>query len=140
MTDNRVLTFQDGTEAVVVNRADGLGVGMLRRAALRQLILSTETNPVVGARGRKLGIPVMQSCGDKAQALEAMVRTEGIDLRRVLYVGNDWNDLEAMLRAGWPMAPRDANPVVKRAARVVLRASGGDGVALEIAEMLLGKR
>ena len=25
MTDNRVIIFQDGTEAVIVNRADGLG-------------------------------------------------------------------------------------------------------------------
>ncbi|MBA7568211.1 hypothetical protein ES708_09932 [subsurface metagenome] len=30
MTGNRVIIFQDGTEAVIVNRADGLGVDRFR--------------------------------------------------------------------------------------------------------------
>ena len=30
MTDNRVLVMQDGTEGVLVNRGDGLGVAMLK--------------------------------------------------------------------------------------------------------------
>ncbi|WP_425444555.1 cytidylyltransferase domain-containing protein, partial [Streptomyces alboverticillatus] len=58
-TDDRVLIDADGREIVAVHRGDGLGVAALRRAGLELLILSTETNPVVAARGRKLGIPVV---------------------------------------------------------------------------------
>ncbi len=65
MTDNRVIVFQDGTEAVIVNRADGLGVDRFRGLGIPQLILSTETNPVVKARAAKLCIEVIASCKDK---------------------------------------------------------------------------
>ena len=54
MTDNRVLVDQDGREAVMVNRGDGLAVAAFKRLGLAQMILSTETNPVVAARAAKL--------------------------------------------------------------------------------------
>jgi len=47
MTDNRVIIHQDRTEAVIVSRSDGLGVERFRSLGIPQLILSTETNPVV---------------------------------------------------------------------------------------------
>ncbi len=70
MTDNRVIVFQDGTEAVIANRADGLGVDYFRDLGIPQLILSTETNPVVKARAAKLRLKVIASCKDKKSALE----------------------------------------------------------------------
>ena len=70
MTDNRVIVFQDATEAVIVNRADGLGVAHIRALDIPQLILSTETNPVVKARGEKLGLEVISSCNDKKNDLK----------------------------------------------------------------------
>ncbi|CAM5709331.1 hypothetical protein STENM327S_00442 [Streptomyces tendae] len=53
-TDDRVLIDSDGREFVSVHRGDGLGIAALRRSGLTMLILSTEVNPVVAARARKL--------------------------------------------------------------------------------------
>ncbi len=50
LTDNRVVTFQDGSEAVIADRGDGMGIEMLRRAGLPMVVLSKERNPVVAAR------------------------------------------------------------------------------------------
>lgn len=72
MTDNLVIVFHDGTEAVIVNRADGLGVERLRALGIPQLVLSTETNPVVKARAKKLGLDVITSCKDKKYALKIL--------------------------------------------------------------------
>src|SRR5690606_39948110 len=58
-TDDRVLIDSQGQEFVAVHRGDGLGIAALRRAGLRILILSTEQNPVVAARARKLRVPVL---------------------------------------------------------------------------------
>ena len=77
MTDNRVLVMQDGTEAVFVNRADGWGVGQLREAGFKQIILSTETNSVVAARAKKLKIHALQGSGDKARDLTTYCQTQG---------------------------------------------------------------
>jgi len=137
MTDNRVLVFQDGTEAVFVNRADGWAVAQLRKAGFRQIILSTETNQVVSARAQKLQVEVLQSCNDKAQELISFCQSNEIDLMKVLYVGNDVNDLGAMRLVGFPMAPSDSHPEVLKIAKHVIRAYGGDGVIKELSDLLL---
>jgi len=137
MTDNRVLVFQDGTEAVFVNRADGWAVAQLRKTGFRQIILSTETNQVVSARAKKLQIEVLQGCKDKAQELVSFCQSNEIDLMKVLYIGNDVNDLDAMRLVGFPMAPADAHPKILKMAKHILRACGGEGVIKELSEWLL---
>jgi 3-deoxy-D-manno-octulosonate 8-phosphate phosphatase (KDO 8-P phosphatase) len=136
MTDNRVYVFDDGREAVACNRADGLGCELLRAAGIEILILSTETNPVVAARARKIGVAVEQGVRDKGAALSALIAARGLDPARVMYVGNDVNDLAAMKLIGWPAAPADAHESVRALARIVTRARGGEGVVREIADRL----
>ena len=70
MTDNRVLVMQDGTEGVMCNRSDGLGIGMLRKQGFPIFVISTETNPVVSARCKKLKSPCTQGHEDKLAALK----------------------------------------------------------------------
>jgi len=137
MTDNHVLFFQDGTEAVFVNRADGWGVAQLRKAGFRQIILSTENNKVVSARAKKLNIEVLQGSSDKAQDLVSFCQKYEIDIKKVLYIGNDLNDLDVMHLVGFPMAPADAHSQVLRIARHVTLARGGEGVIKELSEWLL---
>src|SRR5690606_16304196 len=55
-TDNQVYVSSSGEESVCCSRADSLGLDYLKRAGLAMLVLSTETNPVVAQRCRKLGL------------------------------------------------------------------------------------
>ncbi len=137
MTDNRVLVFQDGTEAVWCSRSDGLGVSMLREAKIPMVILSTEKNPVVTARAKKLRMPVLQGKSDKSRELLKYSRHLRVSLSEIMYVGNDLNDLAAMKIVGWPVCPSDAHSQIKRISKIVLKAKGGDGVVREIAEVIL---
>ena len=137
MTDNRAIVMQDGTEAVVVNRADGLGVDFIRKAGIPQLILSTESNPVVQARGEKLKIDVVQNCGNKKEALIRICAEKGYDLSKVVFIGNDLNDLEVMKIVGYPVAPSDAHPSVLEIALFVTEAKGGEGVVRELADIII---
>lgn len=138
-TDDRVLVDADGRELVAVHRGDGLGVAALRRAGLAVLILSTETNPVVAARGRKLGVPVIHGSRRKDVSLKQWCEEHGVDPQRVLYAGNDVNDLPCLGLVGWPVAVADAHGVVRAAARAVTAAPGGRGAVREIATWLLGE-
>ncbi len=140
MTDNRVLVMQDGTEGVLCNRSDGLGIGMLRDAGLALLILSKEENPVVSARARKLKIEYMQGIDDKLAALKALLSQRGIDAGDVAYVGNDLNDLECMGHVGLPIAVSDAYPQVLRVARLVTTRPGGHGAVREVCDWILVAR
>ncbi|MFE0509311.1 cytidylyltransferase domain-containing protein [Streptomyces sp. NPDC058964] len=137
-TDDRVLIDSDGREFVSVHRGDGLGIAALRRSGLKMLILSTEQNPVVAARARKLQIPVLHGIDRKDLALKQWCEEQGIAPERVLYVGNDVNDLPCFALAGWPVAVASAHDVVRGAARAVTTVPGGDGAIREIASWILG--
>ncbi|MFI0898871.1 cytidylyltransferase domain-containing protein [Streptomyces sp. NPDC020983] len=137
-TDDRVLIDADGREAVTVHRGDGLGIAALRRAGLPVLILSTETNPVVAARARKLDVPVLHGIDRKDLALKQWCEENGIAPERVLYAGNDVNDLPCFGLVGWPVAVAGAHDVVRAAARAITTAEGGRGAIREIAAWLLG--
>ncbi|MFJ3665397.1 cytidylyltransferase domain-containing protein [Streptomyces sp. NPDC090106] len=137
-TDDRVLIDADGKEFVSVHRGDGLGIAALRKSALKMLILSTEQNPVVAARARKLKIPVLHGIDRKDLALKQWCEEQGIAPERVLYVGNDVNDLPCFALVGWPVAVASAHDVVRGAARAVTTVPGGDGAIREIASWILG--
>ncbi|TXS53073.1 acylneuraminate cytidylyltransferase [Streptomyces sp. uw30] len=137
-TDDRVLIDADGKEAVSVHRGDGLGIAALRKSGLKMLILSSEQNPVVAARARKLQIPVLHGIDRKDLALKQWCEEQGIAPERVLYVGNDVNDLPCFALVGWPVAVASAHDVVRGAARAVTATPGGDGAIREIASWILG--
>ncbi|MFI9826642.1 cytidylyltransferase domain-containing protein [Streptomyces sp. NPDC051913] len=137
-TDDRVLIDADGKEFVSVHRGDGLGIAALRRSGLAMLILSTEQNPVVAARARKLKLPVLHGIDRKDLALKQWCEEQGIAPERVLYVGNDVNDLPCFALVGWPVAVASAHDVVRGAARAVTTLPGGDGAIREIASWILG--
>ena len=65
MTDNKVYVDQNGNETVKVSRADGLGVSEIKKMGIEQIIISTETNLVVSARAKKLGINCLQGIENK---------------------------------------------------------------------------
>lgn len=135
-TDNRVILSEDGVESVVFDRSDGLAIEIIRGIGIPMMVLSSEVNPVVARRCKKLGLPFRQSVQDKAGAFQAWVEELGLDLKNAAFVGNDVNDLPAMRSAGHSVAPADGHPAVLREASVVLRSFGGRGAISELAHLL----
>ncbi len=139
-TDNRVLVAENGAEAVFCSRADGLGIQLLQRAGVAGLVLSTETNPVVEARCRKLGLECVQGRWNKVEVLERILADRGLAPADVAYVGNDVNDLACLARVGVPIAVADAHPSVRAVAKLVTTRKGGEGAVREVCEWVLAAR
>jgi YrbI family 3-deoxy-D-manno-octulosonate 8-phosphate phosphatase len=150
MSNNQVLVMQDGTEGVLCNRSDGLGIEMLRKAAavrdaaagagqppFSMLVLSKEVNPVVAARCKKLKLECHQGVDDKLPHLQRLAGERGVVREQVAYVGNDVNDVACMQWAGLPIAVNDAFPACKAAARLVTTAPGGQGAVREVCERII---
>ena len=129
--------FEDGREAVACDRSDGMGLSILRQKGIEVVVLSTETNPVVTARCRKLGVSCQQGLQDKAAALQALVAEQGIELSQVVYVGNDVNDLDCMRLAGCGVAVADAHAAVLAEADLALSKPGGHGAVRELCDRLM---
>lgn len=140
MTDDRVWTDQDGREMVAASRSDGMGISLLRRAGIEALVLSTESNPVVTARCRKLKLPVLQSVAEKGQALKDYLDQHQIDQDQVIFLGNDVNDLSCLDKVACFIAVADAHPTVRSQADFVLSRRGGKGAVRELCDMLISRK
>ena len=134
-TDNKVYVWQDGSEAVCCFRGDGIGLEKLKRLGVETVIISTEVNPVVSARSRKLAIRCVQGCKDKRAALEGIVRELDLSMDQVAFVGNDINDRECLQVAGLPIVVRDAHPEVVELALYQTQIAGGQGAVREICDL-----
>lgn len=134
LTDNRVHLDQNGNEWVSCSRADGLAFDVLRKLEVPAYILSTEKNPVVTARARKLKITALQGVANKVEALGALCADKNYDLERIVYVGNDVNDFRVMQICGYSLCPADSHELIRREADYVVAAVGGNGVVRDILE------
>jgi YrbI family 3-deoxy-D-manno-octulosonate 8-phosphate phosphatase len=139
-TDNRVWVNERGEEMLAFSRSDGLGLRRLDEAGVDYLIVSTEPNPIVGARAQKLGAACIQDVADKLAVVRSEADRRGVGLEDVAYVGNDVNDAECLRVVGLPIVPADAWPEVRPLARWVLERPGGAGCVREVCDAVRAAR
>ena len=137
LTNNLVQLDENGKESVSCSRSDGLAFDILKKLNKPAYILSTEKNPVVGARARKLEIQVLQGIENKKDALLNLSQSKGYELSRVLFVGNDLNDFHVMRICGYSACPSDSHLKIKEISDIVLSARGGEGAVRELLEVVL---
>jgi YrbI family 3-deoxy-D-manno-octulosonate 8-phosphate phosphatase len=134
-TDNAVYVFEDGREAVRCYRGDGLGLRRLEALGVLPVIVSSETNPVVLARSRKLQVRCIHGCPDKVAAMEALAAEQNLPLDRVGFVGNDINDAAVLARVGLAIVVQDAHPDVLALAHYRTQRPGGYGAVREVCDL-----
>jgi N-acylneuraminate cytidylyltransferase len=141
ITDNHVITDQDGRESVSASRSDSMHIKKLREMGIELMILSSEPNPVVLARAKKMGVEAIHNLGmeHKDHAMREVLKQKNLKAENVIYLGNDLNDLPCFEIAGWSVAVADAYPEVIRAADHVLTKNGGHGAVRELCEIVLSK-
>jgi N-acylneuraminate cytidylyltransferase len=141
ITDNLVITNQDGRESVTACRSDSMHLKTLRAKGIELMILSSEPNPVVMARAKKIGLEAIHGVGmqDKGRVMREVLEQKNIKPENVIYVGNDLNDLPCFEVGGWNVAVADAYPEVIRAADYVLTKTGGHGAVREVCELILNR-
>ncbi len=134
-TDNAVYVFEDGREAVRCYRGDGLGLRRLEALGVLPVIVSSETNPVVLARSRKLQVRCVHGCTDKVAAIEALAAEQGLSFEQIGFVGNDINDAAVLARVGLAVVVQDAHPDVLALAHYRTQRPGGYGAVREVCDL-----
>ena len=134
-TDNTVFVSEDGTETVRCFRSDGIGLQKLKKLGIETVIISTEANPVVSARARKLKIRCIQNCQDKHAVLKDIAQEKNITLEEVAFVGNDINDLPCLECVALPIVVQDAYQDVVSIALYQTKRPGGHGAVREICDL-----
>lgn len=135
-TDNAVYVDQNGIEGVRCSRSDGIGLSRLKEIGIDAVVLSTEENPVVSSRCKKLKVACIQGISDKKKALRYLLKKRKIDASAVAFVGNDVNDIAVMEMVGFPIAVADAYPEVLEIAKWKTVCHGGFGAVREICDTI----
>ena len=144
-TDNKVICDSEGVEYVICSRADSYGISLLHDAILRKklktqtMVVTTESNSVVSKRCKKMGIACHDNVQNKRDFMVAEIeKLRGASINGgILFVGNDLNDLDAMLLADYSFAPCDAHSAVKEIATHLFTSAGGAGFVREMVEWIL---
>ena len=141
ITDNRVWVGQDGNESIAAYRSDSLRIKELRELGIEVMILSSEPNPVVAARAKKMGVEAVHGVGihEKGRVMGEILESKNIIAENAIYIGNDLNDLPCFELAGWAVAVADAYPEVIRLADHVLTRAGGHGALRELCDLILSR-
>jgi 3-deoxy-D-manno-octulosonate 8-phosphate phosphatase (KDO 8-P phosphatase) len=138
LTDGTLVMGDDGRDYKAFNVRDGHGIKMLQQTGVTVGIISGRTSTIVERRAAELGIRhVRQGCDPKLPALEDLLRSLGITLSEVAFVGDDVVDLPLMLRVGLAVAVRDAHPLAREHAHWVTSNTGGHGAVREVCDMIM---
>ena len=135
-TDNTVIVDQNGIESVRCWRSDGLGLDRLRLLGIKLLIISTEVNPVVSVRAKKLKMDCLQGIKDKSVAILEWASENKIELSKTAFLGNDINDIIAFNEVGFPIAVADCYNEVRPHVRFVLSRMCGYGAVRELCDLI----
>lgn len=137
LTNNCFYLSEKGEETVKLSRSDGLAFSVLNKLKIPTYIISTETNPVVKRRAKKLKIKCYNGIENKKNFLVKFTKQNKINLKCSFFIGNDVNDLEAMKICGYALCPNDSHPIIKKIAHRVLSSNGGEGVIREFVDKIL---
>jgi len=141
LTDGSLLYDTHGAELKRFHVSDGLGIVLLRQAAISVAWLSARTNPIIEHRATELKVPyVLQGTRNKGLALRELGDKLKIEMSAIAYIGDDWNDLPAFEAAGIRIAVSNAAPELLAAADIVTERPGGSGAVREVCERLLDAR
>ena len=134
LTNNKVYLDKSGKEFVSCNRSDGLAFDVLRKLKKPCFILSSETNPVVEARAKKLKVKSFQGVNNKLTGLKEIIKRLNFDSKKVFFIGNDINDYYVMKFCGYSACPQDSHKKIKDIATFKCKSKGGEGILQEILE------
>lgn len=139
-TDNTVYVSEEGIESVRCWRSDGLGLARLSNVGVQAVIISTETNPVVTARAKKLNITCKQGVEDKATEILAICQEQQIEPRHTMFVGNDINDIPAFKSIGIPVGVANSYPEIDPYVLYHTKKPGGFGAVRELCDLVVHAR
>lgn len=107
-------------------------VTQAREAGLTIAFITAEDNPSVDRIARRFKCDVVRKAAkDKLLALESLSKDLQVPFEEVCYVGDGDRDASALRHVGLGLAPSNATPSAKAAARRILLKSGGNGAIAE---------
>ncbi len=138
LTDGTVTIFPNGELVRKMNTKDGYALKTAIDKGYRVCIISGGTNEGVRSRLQGLGVKdIYLGAHNKIDQLEEYVTSNNIELKEVLYMGDDIPDLQVMQQVALAACPKDAVPEIQEIARYISQKKGGQGCVRDVIEQVL---
>jgi len=138
LTDGNVILMETGEALRMANVKDGYALQLAGKKGFRVIIISGGRSKTMTNRFRSLGInDVFIGVDNKKKLFLEFAGKHKIDLKNVLYMGDDIPDYELMLEVGLPTCPADACSEIKSISKYISDFKGGAGCVRDIIEQTL---
>lgn len=138
LTDGSINMGPQGEVFKKFDVKDGLGISYAEdRFGTVFAVITGRSSEIVNRRCAELRIAeVHQGVSDKKRVFLDILEKYKIQPEEAAYIGDDLIDIECLKAVGFPMAPADAVPDVKKIARYVSAFPGGHGAVRDCIEYL----
>lgn len=140
-TDGTLLITSDGEMLRKMSVKDGFALKTAIMKGYNVCIITGGTNEGVRKRLEGLGVEhIYLGAHLKEVPLKEYLELNQIDLKHVLYMGDDMPDIPPMKMVGLPTCPQDAIPEVKEIAKYISHKNGGDACVRDVIEQVMKVR
>ena len=139
LTDGKVYISGTGELFKSFSIKDGYGIkNILAKKNIRSAIITGRISEIVRQRAEELNISVLyQAVENKALCLEELRKKYNLEYDEIAYIGDDLNDLDAMLLCGIAGCPADADISIRQICNFISTKNGGSGAVREFIDWLV---
>lgn len=140
LTDGGIYVSSDGVETKRYDVKDGMAIVSFQKRGGHVALISGRRSKSTEIRAKELGVVhLFNGTGDKIGDLVGLASSLGIDRSRVIFVGDDVNDIECVSWAGIGVSVGDGVAQLKSCSDWVTDSPGGHGAIREVVDRLLSE-
>ncbi len=139
LTDGMMNYGPEGELFKQFNVKDGVGIKLLQQQEIAVAVITAKQSAALSQRMNDLDVRYFYpACSDKLTAYNQLITKLALKHEQAAYVGDDVIDMAVMEQVGLSIAVKDAHEFVKQRADYITQTMGGQGVAREVADLILG--
>jgi len=138
LTNSELIVLESGKLLRKMSVRDGYAIKRAIQKGYKVAIITGGNSEGVISRLRGLGVEdIYSGIADKADAYRELVYTYDLKPLEILYMGDDFPDIEVMHKVGIAACPKDAAHEVIEIADYISTQEGGKGCARDVIEKVL---
>jgi 3-deoxy-D-manno-octulosonate 8-phosphate phosphatase (KDO 8-P phosphatase) len=138
-TDGFLYIGEDGSEYKRFHVWDGAGIALLKAVNFPMAVISGRESAATTNRMRELGLTdhLYQGNMVKLEPYRQIKQKFQVANEEIVFIGDDFADIPVLRKVGVGVAVANALPEVKKHAKYVTKATGGQGAIREVIELVL---
>ena len=138
LTDGKILISSNKIESKFFSVEDGTGAALARYANLPIALISGRYSECTEIRAKELKIEhCFQNTLNKKIIIEQLISIYSVNYDEIAYIGDSLVDLPVLEKVGFPICVPNSHKLVEEVSEYITHKKGGDGVLLEVVELLL---